>query len=116
MSWMIGALALERRRRRVAARNEAAASVPSAPAEHAVLGVGGRSIELSLAADLPIDPNAFGLAVEELHDRVLREAGPRVALRDAAAWLASLSEVDRMPPEARRTLAEVLERLQHEPS
>lgn len=86
------------------------------PAEHPILGVGGRSLELSLGAKLPIDSNAFDLAVEELHDGVLREDEPREALRDAAAWLSSLSEVDCMPPEARKTLREDFERLQHDPS
>lgn len=88
----------------------------SPPAEHPLLGLGGRSLELSLGAGHPIDPNAFELAVEELHDRVLGGDGPREALRDAAAWLSSLSELDRMPPEARATLREDGERLRQDPA
>lgn len=115
VSWMIGAIALERRRRRLEAWKEGATSVPSPPAEHPLLGLGGRSIELSLGAGLPIDANAFELAVDELHDHVLREDESSTALRDSAAWLSSLAEIDRMPPEARKTLQEDIERLQRGP-
>ncbi|MEY9851555.1 hypothetical protein ABH923_001233 [Leifsonia sp. EB41] len=116
VSWMIGAVALERRRRRLEARKEGAESVPSPPAEHPLLGLGGRSIELSLGADRPIDANAFELAVDELHDHVLREDEPSATLQVSAAWLSSLAEIDRMPPEARETLREDLERLRRGPS
>ena len=114
MSWVSAAQALERRRKRLEARHEAAASAASPPAEHPVLGVGGRSLELSLGLGVPIDPNAFELAVQELHDRVVGADEPQKTLLDAAAWLSSLSEIDRMPAEATRMLRENLEILQHE--
>lgn len=114
MSWASAAQALERRRRRLEARKDAAASVASPPVEHPVLGVGGRSLELSLGLGVPIDPNAFELAVDELHDRTVRGDEPRRALLDAAAWLSSLSETDRIPSDAKRMLREDVERLQLE--
>lgn len=114
MSWVSAAQALERRRRRLEARTEAAASATSPPAEHPVLGVGGRSLELSQGLGVPIDSNAFELAVQELHDRVIREDEPPRTLLDAAAWLSSLSEIDRMPAQATRMLQEDLELLQHD--
>ncbi|WP_158865427.1 hypothetical protein [Leifsonia sp. AG29] len=114
MSWVSAAQALERRRKRLEARHEAAASAASPPAEHPVLGVGGRSLELSLGLGVPIDPNAFELAVQQLHDRVIRGDEALTMLREAAAWLSSLSDIDRMPPEATRMLREDLELLQHD--
>ena len=73
-------------------------SAPPA-AEPPILGVGGRSIELSLGRGVSPDPNAFELAVDELHDQLVSRALPAADLRDAGQWLAALPNYADMPAE-----------------
>ncbi len=110
MSWIIGAQAVERRRRLLETRR-IAGEVESQTKDHPLLGVGGRSIELSLRMHLPVDPNSFELAAQALHDCVVSDDKDRAALLDAATWLSSLPEVELMPDAAKRSVQDDLSRL-----
>lgn len=60
------------------------------PAEHPVLGLGGRSIELSIGRGLVPDPGAFELAAADLHGHRLAGDVPDEDLRAAGRWLIGL--------------------------
>lgn len=104
MSWL-AAHVYRRYQGRRALQHAAQASVPP-PVLHPSLGLGGRSIELSIASDVPPDPGKFELAAEHLHARVVQQDHGRSDLLQAAQWLRGL-----WPHEAR---ASVLARLDDE--
>lgn len=56
------------------------------------MGLGGRSIELSLCRGLPLDPGAFELAGKDLRDHLLAEVWPAAGLLESAFWLSSLCD------------------------
>jgi hypothetical protein len=104
MTWFALARGLNRRRKTRQLRQEAMDSVAAPDANHPALGLGGRSIELSLGRGRPIDPDAFELAVIELHAHVFAKDWPLAALLESALWLRSLSETASVPPASRAQL------------
>jgi hypothetical protein len=81
------------------------------PREHPLLGLGGRSIELSLAQGAHPDPNAFSLAVDELHRHVAAADLPGDQLASEGRWLLDLANDSEMPTAAREQLTDDLRRL-----
>ena len=77
------------------------ASIASPEANHPALGLGGRSIELSLSVGRELDPEAFELAAAELHGHVLSKDLPTAELLEDARWLISLPGADEFPPTTR---------------
>jgi hypothetical protein len=77
------------------------ASVASPEARHPALGLGGRSIELSLSVGRELDPDAFEIAAAELHSHVLSKDLPTAQLLQDARWLTSLSGTEGFPPTIR---------------
>jgi hypothetical protein len=103
MSWIAGSLFRsyqERRRLRHAAMERSAP-----PVEYPCLGLGGRSIELSIGEGVRPSSAAFELAADEIEAHVRDHDWDPVELRVAAAWL-----VERWPDDApiavRQRLAE----------
>jgi len=87
MTWL-AALAFRRYQDRRAQQH--AAQAPAAPpALHPSLGLGGRSIELSLALNVTPDPGAFQLAADDLHAHALHHDRDRDDLLQAGQWLRS---------------------------
>jgi hypothetical protein len=87
MSWLDGFLLKHYRRRRAI---QHAAMADAAPlAEHELLGLGGRSIELSMGRGKAPDPSALILAADVIHDRLEQEltAGTARDLLADAVWL-----------------------------
>ncbi|MFZ7086573.1 hypothetical protein [Curtobacterium sp. RRHDQ10] len=93
MSWLAAQIFRRYQDRR--ARQRAAHSSAAPPALHPILGLGGRSIELSIAADVPPDPAAFELAAEQVHAHLMQQDDRRIELVQAAQWLR-----DRWPSNA----------------
>ena len=111
MVWFSLASGLNRRRKTQQLRKDAMASVASPEASHPALGLGGRSIELSISIGRELDPEAFELAAAELHSHVLSEDLPNAELLKDARWLMSLSGTDGIPPTTRRQLVDDMEAL-----
>lgn len=88
MSWLAAQIFRRYQDRR--ARQHAAHGSGTPPALHPILGLGGRSIELSIAADVPPDPGAFELAAEHVHAHVVQQDDGRSELLQAAQWLRGL--------------------------
>lgn len=88
MSWLPAHVF--RRYRDHRARQHAAQAPAAPPALHPALGLGGRSIELSIASDVPPAPGAFELAAERLHDQMMQRDHDRDDLVRAAHWLRDL--------------------------
>lgn len=84
------------------------------PREHPSLGLGGRSIELSLALGEPVSPDAVALAAESLHAFAQRlrareddiGAGELAAGRSAAAFLVHAARGVEIPEHVRHLLSE----------
>jgi hypothetical protein len=76
------------------------------PIAHPILGLGGRSIELSVALGRTPDPRAFQLAVQILHEHVEARDCPAEVARQAASWLRELPAYTEMPVTAREMLIE----------
>ena len=112
MVWFSLASGLDRRRKTQQLRKDAMASVASPAASHPALGLGGRSIELSLSIGRELDPEAFELAAAELHSHVLSEDVPTAELLEDARWLMSLSGADGIPPTTRTQLVDDMEALE----
>jgi hypothetical protein len=111
MVWFSLASGLNRRRKTQQLRNDAMASVASPEASHPALGLGGRSIELSISAGRELDPEAFDLAAAELHGHILSEDVPTAELLEDARWLVSLSVADGVPPTTRTQVEQDMEAL-----
>lgn len=107
MSWWIGALAYRRREDRLRRRPEALADLAAPPVEHPVLGLGGRSLELSAGEGVPVSPDAFVLAVLELRSAVERGDGAPDGLRDAADYLHRIADGLDGEDDAKRMLGEI---------
>ena len=75
----------DRRARQRAARSSAAPAVL-----HPALGLGGRSIELSIASGVTPDPGAFELAAEQLHVHMGLQDHSGGDLLQSAQWLRDL--------------------------
>jgi hypothetical protein len=88
MSWLAAQIFQRNQDRR--ARQHAAHRLAAPPALHPILGVGGRSIQLSIASDVPPDPGAFELAAEHIHTLVMQQDTERSDLLQAARWLRGL--------------------------
>ena len=80
--------------------------------EHPILGLGGQSVELSLAVGRPVSPDAIVLAVDTLHDLVearragIPDSGSSPALElEAASFLADVADDVTVPPDTLLTLA-----------
>ena len=101
MVWFSLAGGSNRRRKTQQLRKEAMESVAPPDANHPALGLGGRSIELSLSVGRDIDPEAFELAVSELHSHVVKKDWPTAALLQDARWLMSLSGAASITPASR---------------
>ena len=111
MVWFSLASGLNRRRKTEELRRDAMASVTSPEANHPALGLGGRSIELSLSVGRALDPGAFELAAAELHGHVLGQDLPSADLLDDARWLVSLSGAEGIVPSTRTQLVDDIEAL-----
>lgn len=88
MSWLAAQIFQRYQDRR--ARQHAAHRPAAPPTLHPILGVEGRSIELSIASDVPPDPGAFELAAEHIHARVMQQDTEPGDLLQAARWLRGL--------------------------
>jgi hypothetical protein len=97
MVWFSLAHGINQRRKTQQLRQEAIESVNTPDANHPALGLGGRSIELSLSRGLPLDPGAFELAVNDLHDHLLAKDWPTAELLESALWLRSLFDESTTP-------------------
>lgn len=64
------------------------------PVLHPALGLGGRSIELSIASDVLPDPGAFQLAAEQLHAHIVLQDHSGGDLLRSAQWLRELWPLD----------------------
>ena len=86
------AFGLNRRRKTAELRRTELGEVVSPPSEHPVLGVAGRSMELSLSLGKPASADAILLAAEALDDFVkgLRDRGAEHDLTQARSALALL--------------------------
>lgn len=105
MSWLGAAFAYDHRRRRQEARAQMRAESAAPPAMHPLLGLGGRSIELSLARGLSADEKAFQLATTELHERVTGGDTSADELRESARWLREVPNYMDMPEATRDLLS-----------
>ena len=85
MSWL--AARIFRRYQDRLARQQAVHGLAAPPVFHPFLGLGGRSIELSIASNVPPDPGAFELAAEHVHAHVMQQDTGRSDLLQAARWL-----------------------------
>lgn len=85
MSWLAAQIFRRYQDRR--ARQHAAYGSAAPPVLHPILGLGGRSIELSIASDVPPNPGAFELAAEHVHAHVMQQDTARSDLLQAARWL-----------------------------
>jgi len=88
MTWLAALVFRRYQDRRT--RQHAARALAAPPALHPSLGLGGRSIELSLAADISPGPGAFLLAADDLHAHALNHDRDRDELLQAGQWLRSL--------------------------
>jgi hypothetical protein len=111
MVWFSLAGGLNRRRKTQQLRKEAMESVAPPDANHPALGLGGRSIELSLSVGREIDPEAFELAASELHSHVVQKDWPTAALLQDARWLMSLTGVASITPASRAQVSGDLDSL-----
>jgi hypothetical protein len=112
VTWMGGAYRFEHRRENSDARHEALSNSAAPPVSHPVLGLGGRSIELSLERGERPDPKAFELAVLELHSRLNSGNASTADLLDAARWLSELSDAAEPNSTVRQSLEQDLSRLE----
>jgi hypothetical protein len=101
MVWFSLASGLNRRRKTQQFRRDAMATVATPEANHPALGLGGRSLELSISVGRELDPGSFELAAAELHNHVVSEDLPIAELLEDARWLISLSGAEGIPPMTR---------------
>jgi len=88
MTWLAALVFRRYQDRRT--RQHTAQALAAPPALHPSLGLGGRSIELSLASNISPDPGAFLLAADDFHAHALRHGRDRDELLQAGQWLWSL--------------------------
>jgi len=88
------AFGLNRRRKTAELRRKALSGLVSPALEHPELGVGGRSIELSLSLGKPASADAIVLATESLDDFVAGLGGTATD-RDLAAGRSAVSLLKR---------------------
>ena len=104
---------LNRRQERNERRRAALRDLVAPPAEHRLLGLGGRSIELSRAQGLPISPDAVVLAADALHEVVQRmhDSEPHVPMDDlragrrSASFLAEAASGVDVPDDIRHSIS-----------
>jgi hypothetical protein len=86
-------------------------SIVAPPVGHPLLGLGGRSIELSLAQGEPVSPDAVALAVQALCDAsdTQGESVPewKVDVRRAASFLLDAARDVQISPRVRHDLEAV---------
>ena len=87
MTWLAALVFRRYQDRR--SRQHAAQALAAPPALHPSLGLGGRSIELSLASNISPEPGACLLAADDLHAHALRHDRDRDELLQAGQWLRS---------------------------
>src|SRR4051794_3606192 len=105
---------LNRRRERMERRRAALSNLVAPPMEHPLLGLGGRSIELSRAQGTPVSPDAVVLASDALHVVVqrLHEAEPQARVdelragRRSAEFLAEAASGVDLSDEVRSSIAQ----------
>lgn len=110
MTWL-AALVFRRYQDRRALQH-AAHTLAAPPSLHPSLGLGGRSIELSLAAGVPPNSGAFLLATEDLHSHVLHHDRDRDELIRDGQWLRTIWP-KTAPTRALAQLDEDLHQLTH---
>jgi hypothetical protein len=111
MVWFSLASGLSRRRETQQLRKDAMESVASPEANHPALGLGGRSIELSLSVGHQPDHEAFELAATELHSHVESADLPVADLVRDARWLISVSVAASITTASRAQVGSDLEAL-----